>query len=169
MVTRRRSCGAYYGAHQTGTGGISSTTACLPTRGLRPRRPDRRPPRRARCRGPRRRRRVNIRSLEFDYVNGTTALLTIGDGGTSAASPLWASLTTQFNTIFHDQGLPDLGYYNDLIYIAAAIAPGSFNDIQLGNNITSFYARGHTDFFDPLLNLDVVPTGHGYSARRATT
>ena len=85
-----------------------------------------------------------------------------GDGGTSVASPLWASLTAQFNTIFDDQGLPNLGFYNDLIYIAAAIAPGSFNDIQLGNNISSFYAvPGHTGVFDPLLNLDVVPTGLG--------
>ena len=47
-----------------------------------------------------------------------------GDNGTSAAAPLWATLTAQFNVIFRDQGLPALGFYNDLLYIAAAIAPG---------------------------------------------
>ena len=45
-----------------------------------------------------------------------------GDG-TSAATPLWASLGVQLNTIFADQGLPNLGYMNDLLYIAAAIKP----------------------------------------------
>ncbi len=51
---------------------------------------------------------------------------------------LWAALVSQFNAIFHDQGLPHLGYMNDLLYIAAAIAPGSFNDVTLGNNVSSF-------------------------------
>ena len=60
------------------------------------------------------------------------------DGGTSAATPLWAALTSQFDAIFHDQGLPNLGYMNDLLYIAAAIAPASFNDITMGNNTSSF-------------------------------
>ena len=84
------------------------------------------------------------------------------------ASPLWASLTTQFNVIFHDQGLPNLGFYNDLLYIATVIAPGSFNDIQLGNNITGFYTTagepGSTGYYDPTLGLPIWPTGHGYSA-----
>ena len=156
---------ANYGAHDTGTGGISSTTP-LPSyqqafglggltgggRGV--------PDVAALAGGD-----TLYSVLDFNYVNGLAALPLIGDGGTSAASPLWASLTTQFNVIFHDQGLPNLGYYNDLIYIAAAIAPGSFNDIQLGNNISGFYAvPGHTGVFDPLLTLDVVPTGHGFSA-----
>lgn len=156
---------ANYGAHDTGTGGISSTTT-LPSyqqafglggltgggRGV--------PDVAALAGGD-----TLYSVLDFNYVNGLAALPLIGDGGTSAASPLWASLTTQFNVIFHDQGLPNLGYYNDLIYIAAAIAPGSFNDIQLGNNISGFYAvPGHTGVFDPLLTLDVVPTGHGFSA-----
>ncbi len=44
--------------------------------------------------------------LSADYVNGTSTTLLHGDGGTSAAAPLWASLTTQFNAIFVDQGCP---------------------------------------------------------------
>ena len=56
------------------------------------------------------------------------SLLTPNDG-TSAAAPLWATLTAQFNVIFKDQRLPTLGFYNDLLYIASAIAPASFNDI----------------------------------------
>ena len=51
------------------------------------------------------------------------------DLGTSAATPLWASLAAQITTIFGDQGLPSLGYMNDLLYTAAAIAPASFNDM----------------------------------------
>ena len=82
------------------------------------------------------------------------------DDGTSAATPLWAALTSQFNAIFHDQGLPNLGYMNDLLYIAAAVAPGSFNDITMGNNTSSFTfggaftSDGHA----------VTPTGFGYYA-----
>jgi hypothetical protein len=82
------------------------------------------------------------------------------DSGTSASTPLWAALTSQFNAIFHDEGLPTLGYMNDLLYIAAAIAPGSFNDITMGNNTSSFTfggaftSDGHA----------VTPTGFGYYA-----
>ena len=89
--------------------------------------------------------------LNADYVNGTAGATWPGGGGTSVASPLWASLTTQFNVIFRDQGLPNLGYYNDLLYIASVIAPGSFNDIQLGNNITGFYTTAGLPGFDRLL------------------
>jgi hypothetical protein len=105
-------------------------------------------------------------ALNDDYVNGTSgATLLHGVGGTSAAAPLWASLTTQFNTIFHDQGLPHLGYYNDLLYIAAVIAPGSFNDVQLGNNTNSFYTSAEpTSYYNTNLGLYMVPTGLGYSA-----
>jgi hypothetical protein len=111
-------------------------------------------------------------TLNDDYVNGQAgASLLNPNGGTSAASPFWASLTTQFNVIFRDQGLPKLGYYTDLLYIASVIAPGSFNDIQLGNNINSFYTTGYqTEYFNPItsdgngLGLFQVPTGHGYSA-----
>lgn len=65
---------------------------------------------------------------------------THGNGGTSAATPFWASLIVQVNAILHDQGVPyDLGYMTDLLYIAAAIAPSSFNDVTIGNNASSFY------------------------------
>jgi hypothetical protein len=81
-------------------------------------------------------------------------------GGTSAAAPLWAALGIQLNAIFADQGLPQLGYMNDLLYIAAAIAPGSFNDVQWGNNISSFsYGGPYTTEGTP-----ITPTGYGYYA-----
>jgi hypothetical protein len=64
-------------------------------------------------------------ALNDQYVTGVSgATLLHGVGGTSAAAPLWASLTTQFNTIFHDQGLPHLGYYNDLLYYRRRHRPG---------------------------------------------
>ncbi|CAN5776755.1 hypothetical protein BH11PSE3_BH11PSE3_39070 [soil metagenome] len=91
------------------------------------------------------------------------AMLGIGeDDGTSAATPLWAALVGQLNAIFEDQGLPDLGYMNDLLYIAAAIAPASFNDITLGNNISSFFLGG------PVTSdgTAITPTGYGYEAAR---
>ena len=65
-----------------------------------------------------------------------------GDGGTSAAAPFWASLIVQFNAIFADQELPQLGYMNDLLYMASAIAPAAFNDVTLGNNMSSFSLGG---------------------------
>jgi hypothetical protein len=93
---------------------------------------------------------------------------TMPDGGTSAATPLWASLTAQFNAIFADQGLPRLGFYNDLLYTAAVIAQGSFNDILLGNNINSFYTTttSTTDpqYYNSDLDTFMVPTGQGYAA-----
>jgi hypothetical protein len=85
-----------------------------------------------------------------------------GGGGTSASAPLWAALVSQFNAIFHDQGLPHLGYMNDLLYIAAAIAPGSFNDVTLGNNVSSFALGGA--FSDAETGTAITPTGHGYQA-----
>ena len=103
--------------------------------------------------------------LNGEHVSDPRQPLLHGNGGTSASSPLWASLTTQFNTIFHDQGLPHLGFYNDLLYTAAVVAPGSFNDIQLGSNITSFYAAdGHTGYFNPATNQYMLPTGLGFEA-----
>lgn len=82
------------------------------------------------------------------------------NGGTSAATPFWATLATQINFIFHDQGLPNLGYSNDLYYTAAAIAPASFNDITLGNNVSSYIMGGayHAD------SQTYTPTGIGYQA-----
>ncbi|HTG25449.1 MAG TPA: hypothetical protein VK681_35905 [Reyranella sp.] len=103
--------------------------------------------------------------LNSAYVNGGSNDLLAVSGGTSAAAPLWASLTLQFDAIFHDQHLPNLGFYNDLLYQAAIIAPGSFNDVLIGNNINSFYtAAVETGYYNPNLGLHMVPTGQGYSA-----
>lgn len=157
-----------YGARDTGSGGISLTTdipgyqndyGLSPLTGGRHGLPDV-----AALAGGNARYTV----LSANYVNGVSDDVLSGGSGTSFASPLWAALTTQFNAIFHDQGLPSLGYYNDLLYIASVIAPGSFNDITLGNNITGFYTTagqpGSTGYYDPTLGLPVVPTGHGYWA-----
>lgn len=104
-------------------------------------------------------------ALNADHVSDARQDLIVGNGGTSAATPLWASLTTQFNVIFADQNLHNLGYYNDLLYIAAVIAPGSFNDVQLGDNNNSFYTTAYpTGYYDTYLDLDMVPTNQGYSA-----
>jgi hypothetical protein len=82
------------------------------------------------------------------------------DSGTSASTPLWASLASQVNAIFKDQGLPNLGYANDLFYIAAAIAPAGFNDVTWGNNTSSFLKGGpYTSDGEP-----ITPTGYGYYA-----
>ncbi|MGD9885607.1 MAG: DUF4114 domain-containing protein [Reyranella sp.] len=83
--------------------------------------------------------------------------------GTSAASPLWASLIVQIDTIFADQGLPDLGYAHDLLYTASAIAPAAFNDVTMGNNVGS-WAYGDQD--SPYMSggIPVIPTGFGYYA-----
>jgi hypothetical protein len=155
-----------YGAHETGGGAIASQTA-IPsyqsafglgamTGGLRG------APDVAALAGG----NGHYAVLNGAYVSDPNQPLLRANGGTSAASPLWASLTTQFNTIFGDQGLPELGFYNDLLYIAAAVAPGSFNDIRLGSNITSFYASdGLTGYFNPATNQDIVPTGVGFSAQ----
>ena len=85
--------------------------------------------------------------------------------GTSAASPLWASLIAQIDTIFGDQGLPDLGYAHDLLYTASAIAPASFNDLTMGNNISSFVFGGSyttESYAGDMVNI--TPTGFGYYA-----
>ena len=81
-------------------------------------------------------------------------------GGTSATAPLWAALAIQINAIFNDQGLPSLGYMNDLLYTAAAVAPASFQDITYGNNRSS-YANGgnYTSSNGP-----ITPKGFGYEA-----
>jgi hypothetical protein len=81
---------------------------------------------------------------------------TRGDGGTSAATPLWASLMLQINTIFEDQHLPALGYMTDLLYIAAAVAPASFNDVTIGNNNSAYVNSQDT--------LGMMPMGIGYTA-----
>ena len=80
--------------------------------------------------------------------------------GTSAATPLWASLAAQIDAVFNDQGLPNLGYANDLLYTAAAIAPASFNDIELGNNTSSYLYGGNINSGGTFISL----TGLGYNA-----
>ncbi|MDE1567695.1 DUF4114 domain-containing protein [Aquabacter sp. P-9] len=82
--------------------------------------------------------------------------------GTSAAAPMWASLTLQINTIFADQNLPQLGYMNDLLYIAAVVAPGAFNDVTMGNNTSSYVSGGAYTMAG--VDGTVTPTGYGYSA-----
>jgi hypothetical protein len=86
--------------------------------------------------------------------------------GTSAAAPLWSALIAQFNAIFQDQELPNLGYMNDLLYISAAIAPASFNDVTLGNNSSSFSLGGPytTPTAEGTGTQAVTPTGFGFSA-----
>ena len=83
------------------------------------------------------------------------------NGGTSAASPFWTALTVQINTVFHDQGLPNLGFMNDLLYIASAIAPASFNDVSVGGNYSSFYYDANGPYKS---DGGVQPTGYGYDA-----
>jgi hypothetical protein len=85
---------------------------------------------------------------------------TFDDFGTSASTPLWATLVSQVNAIFHDQGLPNLGYMNDLLYTAAAIAPASFNDVTIGNNTSSYTLGGPIESG----GTAITPTGFGYSA-----
>lgn len=82
------------------------------------------------------------------------------EGGTSASAPLWASLLLQFNTIFADQGLPQLGFAHDLLYTASAIAPASFNDVLVGNNISSYISGGSVQSY----GSPITPTGIGYEA-----
>ena len=77
--------------------------------------------------------------------------------GTSAATPFWAGLITQINVIFQDQSLTKLGFMTDLLYLAAAVAPASFNDITMGDN-TSSYTIGGADYGG------LTPTGYGYQA-----
>jgi hypothetical protein len=81
---------------------------------------------------------------------------TRGVGGTSAATPLWASLALQINAVFEDQHLPALGYMTDLLYIAAAVAPASFNDVTIGNNNSSYVESAGA--------LGLTATNIGYAA-----
>jgi hypothetical protein len=95
------------------------------------------------------------------YVPGENMEAYGYDYGTSAASPLWMGLIAQIDTIFNDQGLPNLGYMNDLLYIASAIAPAAFNDVTLGNNISSWVSGGTTYTSN---DEAITPTGFGYYA-----
>ena len=104
--------------------------------------------------------------LNIANVIESSAPVVTSSGGTSAAAPLWASLTAQFDAVFTDQRLRDLGFYNDLLYAAAAVVPASFNDILLGNNVDSYYSNFSTPtgYFDAYTNQYITPTGDGYEA-----
>ena len=87
------------------------------------------------------------------------------NGGTSASTPFWASLISQYNAIFKQQALPALGYMNDLLYISAAVAPSSFNDVVEGNNISSFVLGGTLETSNKAGDsFSITPTGFGYAA-----
>ncbi|MFO1160920.1 MAG: hypothetical protein U1E60_18915 [Reyranellaceae bacterium] len=104
------------------------------------------------------------------YIVPTADMTGVASGaGTSAAAPMWASLVSQLDAVFNDQGLPNLGYMNDLLYVAAAIAPAAFNDVTLGINTSSFSLGG--PYMTPTASAvglnpleAVTPTGFGYSA-----
>jgi hypothetical protein len=53
---------------------------------------------------------------------------------------------------------------NDLLYIAAVIAPASFNDITVGNNTSSFVLGGDYVIKEGSDEFLVTPTGYGYAA-----
>ena len=55
-------------------------------------------------------------------------------GGTSAASPTFASIVSLLNSARLSKGLPPLGFLNPLIYALQATDPSVFNDITVGNN-----------------------------------
>ena len=96
----------------------------------------------------------------FWLVPGADMTGVQSDGGTSASTPFWAGLTAQLNAVFRDQRLPQLGYMNDLLYIASAIAPAVFNDITMGTNASSFVLGGSITSD----GVNITPTGYGYSA-----
>lgn len=96
----------------------------------------------------------------FWLVPGVDMTGVQGDDGTSASTPFWAGLTAQLNAVFADQRLPQLGYMNDLLYIASAIAPAVFNDITMGSDASSFVLGGSI-MSD---SVAITPTGYGYSA-----
>ena len=109
-------------------------------------------------------------TLGSKYVEGDpSAPMIVGSGGTSAATPQWAALSAQIDAVFADQGLPQLGYYNDMLYNAAAIAPGAFNDLRLGNNIGTYSmasgpAGSGTSYVNTSQDSYITPTGLGYTA-----
>lgn len=84
-------------------------------------------------------------------------------GGTSASSPFWATASAQLNAILVDQGLPQLGYFNDLLYQVAAISPGAYNDVTYGSIISTYYEGGPYTTQDKQGNaITITPTGFGY-------
>ncbi len=93
-----------------------------------------------------------------DPSTGTTSpkLTAVPWGGTSAAAPLWAAMTSLINSS-HDCGNQTLGFINPLLYKVAITGMAGLTDITAGNNNDSAYspsyyfaaARG----YDPVTGL----------------
>lgn len=60
--------------------------------------------------------------------------------------------------------MPPLGFYNDLLYKAAAVAPGAFNDIQVGINNTTYIKSHKGSYYSNSTKGSITPTNMGYSA-----
>ncbi|MBA4790844.1 MAG: hypothetical protein H2042_14175 [Rhizobiales bacterium] len=105
-------------------------------------------------------------NMFYNLPSDTMETFEQGGYGTSAATPLWASLGLQINAILADQGMPySLGYMTDLLYNAAVIAPGAFNDVRVGNNTSTFVYGGDIHMPDGNGGTDhITPLGIGYSA-----
>ena len=103
-------------------------------------------------------------ALNPGHVTNPSAGLFTNSGGTSAATPLWAALTASSMRSSTTRACPISASINDLLYIAAAIAPGSFNDITLGNNIVSSLVAGRRATAMPRPAPAITPTGYGYQA-----
>jgi subtilase family serine protease len=58
-------------------------------------------------------------------------------GGTSASSPFWAGVTSLFEQMVEQTGLPGLGYLNPTLYALAAQSPPDtlFHDVVRGDNL----------------------------------
>eukprot|EP01027_Heterolobosea_sp_BB2_P010028 GEZU01014764.1.p2 GENE.GEZU01014764.1~~GEZU01014764.1.p2 ORF type:complete len:116 (+),score=47.92 GEZU01014764.1:469-816(+) len=73
-------------------------------------------------------------------VNGS--LMNVG--GTSAATPTFASVISYLNDIRLSKGLPTLGHINPFLYEAARQNKGAFTDITSGNNQYGCCTTGFT-------------------------
>jgi kumamolisin len=58
-------------------------------------------------------------------------------GGTSASTPLWASLITLANQRAASNGKPTLGFINPMVYKmgAGSTLQGAFHDVTVGGNL----------------------------------
>jgi len=75
----------------------------------------------------------------------------ITDGGTSAATPLWAALIARINQGLAAKGTGPVGFWSPLLYQSVG-ATGAFHDITQGTN-------------DAQGNLDgAYPAGAGWDA-----
>ncbi|KAF0687563.1 Aste57867_20682 [Aphanomyces stellatus] len=66
-------------------------------------------------------------------VKGVTSLIS----GTSASSPVFASMITLVNDMRLNAGKPPLGFVNPALYKIQAMYPHAFNDIVVGTNAAS--------------------------------